>query len=65
MACRKRCVQGNPGGPFGSPYGIPLFRHRRGNPDMELSGSLKGMGKVENYCYRERLPYTMGESYHA
>ena len=56
---------GNPGDPYGSPYDIPLLRHRRGNPDTELSGSLYRMGKAGKYCNGERLPYTEGESYHA
>ena len=60
-----RDVSGNPGGPFGSPYGIPLVRHGRGNPDTELNGSLYRMGKAGKYCNRERLPHTEGESYHA
>ena len=45
MACKKRGAQRNPGGPFGPPYDIPLLRHRRGNPDTELSGSLKKDGE--------------------
>jgi hypothetical protein len=61
----RKDVPGNPGGPFGSPYDIPLFRHTRGNPDTELSGSLRTMGKAEKYCHRERLPHTGGESYQA
>ena len=56
---------GNPGGPFGSPYDIPLLRHGRGNPDTELSGSLYMMGEAGKYRNRECLPYVSGESYHA
>ena len=60
-----RDASGNPGGPFRSPYDIPLLRHGRGNPDTGLSGSLHTMGKAEKYYERERLPYARGESYHA
>jgi hypothetical protein len=62
---QEQMGQGTREAPFGSPYDIPLLRHRRGNPDTELSGSLYRMGKAEKYCNRECLPHTRGESYHA
>jgi hypothetical protein len=61
----RREVSGNPGGPHGSSYDIPLLRHTRGNPDTELSGSLRTMRKAEKYGRTERLPHIMGESYQA
>jgi hypothetical protein len=75
VACRNRYDE-NLGGPAGSSVcrklskGIGILRHVKGNPETELSPSLKDGRKQEKRkamydCEKENTPDACGESYRA